>query len=114
MTDCPHDQVEPVELSTGEVVIARGSNTAPWRTFVGNWEDGDPDTVETTYDLTHPTWREAKAWMLTLLEKWTGDSCPDCAADARDLHEQLSAVTTPTTWEGQVEGDDYVMVPASS
>jgi hypothetical protein len=68
--------------------------------------DGEPEAAFVDQRM---TWTEAHTLMVDKFERWTRDDCPPCAANATDQLPALRALTPNTEWQGEVEGDDYLI-----
>lgn len=80
--------------------------TEQWRAFVGWWCDGDPEAA--WLDL-RGSWTEAHAAILDRYELWLNDDCPPCVANAASQIDNLRNLQPEQEWEGEVEGDDYLI-----
>lgn len=77
-----------------------------WWVFIGWWMDGEPEAAFVDKRM---TWPEAHAFMVDRFERWTHDSCPPCANNAADQLPALRNLAPDSEWQGEVEGDDYLI-----
>lgn len=79
-----------------------------WRVFVGHWDDGDePDWVK--LDKRGLTWEDARDLIRRRLNLFRDDDCPFCRSAAAEGVTKLDALAAGEPFEGDVDGDDYVI-----
>jgi hypothetical protein len=81
-----------------------------WQAFVGDWNDGDSHLRDWEHmNYAGLSWDEARQELIAVLEKFDDDYCPRCRLDAGEAVDELLTLAPDTPWDGNVDGDSYVL-----